>query len=671
MPKRFPWIYCLGSLAFGAGFCFTIGLAYAFEVTELLEKENTQKKQLIEKRTSLQIPIELKLIADRQYDLNEKIFIAEGNVQANLKGAILKADRIQFNRLEKTLLATGDLNLLKGAQYFQATSILYDFKNESGVLKDVYGVIDIKSLSNDISLITSEQELINNKKEISLRPINKITLNGGYQIQAGNVNSDFEIISKKKLNKSINSWRIKSDEINVTADGWSTKEITFTNDPFNPAQTKINAKNVKAEKGPNNSTLISIERSRLIVEDRISIPYRRNSKFEFGKGNKLGWNVGLDFKDRDGLFIGRELSPIELVKDLYLSLEPQFFIQRGIRGKTNNYIAPGSPVLSGDVESEAKISDLFGLQSELNGSKYGWDINLSANISTFNKQRFSNGYRFLGSLSKTLEINKNNRLKASIFNAYRNKAWNGTLGESEINYATGAYLHNEAEVNSLSSSHEYAIRIGTGNYEAEEYGREKLINLSKQTIFTSFKSSYPVWSPKDYSEKFSYRYSPEPISPGLKINTEFKPSYAIYSNQFSQALINFKVGPEFTFGSLNNYYLDFTRISIMPGITIKDGSSPFKFDNEVDLRTIKFELDQQIVGPLLFASTFEFNVDKDSHNYGKSLNSQTALIIHRRSYEFGIFYQPYQEVGGIMFRLNGFSFDNTSSPFKVDKSSKI
>ena len=84
-----------------AGVSFPIGFAFAFEETELVEKANPQKKQLIDKRTSLQIPIELKLLADRQYDLNEKIFIAEGNVQANLKGAILKADRIQFNRLEK------------------------------------------------------------------------------------------------------------------------------------------------------------------------------------------------------------------------------------------------------------------------------------------------------------------------------------------------------------------------------------------------------------------------------------------------------------------------------------------------------------------------------------------------------------------------------------------
>ena len=100
----------------------------------------------------------------------------------------------------------------------------------------------------------------------------------------------------------------------------------------------------------------------------------------------------------------------------------------------------------------------------------------------------------------------------------------------------------------------------------------------------------------------------------------------------------------------------------MPGITIKDGSSPFRFDNNVDLRTISLELDQQIYGPLLFASKLEYNIDKRSNHYGKSIKSQVATIIQRRAYGFGLFYQPYQKAGGIMFRLNGFDFSETGEP---------
>tara|TARA_Y100001968_G_C18811008_1_gene460114 strand:- start:190 stop:516 length:327 start_codon:yes stop_codon:yes gene_type:complete len=108
----------------------------------------------------------------------------------------------------------------------------------------------------------------------------------------------------------------------------------------------------------------------------------------------------------------------------------------------------------------------------------------------------------------------------------------------------------------------------------------------------------------------------------------------------------------------------------MPGITIKDGASPFKFDNDIDLRTITFEFDQQIIGPLLLSSNLEFNIDKDSDNYGKSLRSQVALLSQRRAYQLGLFYQPYQKVGGIMFRVNGFSFNESGSSFIKKKSSE-
>ena len=58
-----------------------------------------------------------------------------------------------------------------------------------------------------------------------------------------------------------------------------------------------------------------------------------------------------------------------------------------------------------------------------------------------------------------------------------------------------------------------------------------------------------------------------------------------------------------------------------------------------------------------------FNIDKDSGNYGKSLQSQVALLSQRRAYQFGLFYQPYQKVGGIMFRVNGFNFNESGSSF--------
>ena len=674
MAAKFPWIYILGGFAFGSGFFLPFGISFASEQIEIEQAVNGESKESLKEENSDLRTLELKLLADRQYDLNEKIFVAEGNIKVSLKGAILKADRIEFDRLKKTLFATGNVTLIKDNQYFQATSLFYDFINESGVLKNVYGVIDIESISNDLSLLSSDEELIESKEEISQMPIKNIKLKGGYRIVAGSITSQSKIISRDNINDStINRWRIQSLKIKINPNGWSSDEIIFTNDPLNPAQTSINAKDVVATKDENDSTLISIGKSRLIIEDRVSIPYKRNSKFSFGDGEKLGWALGLDFKDRDGLFISKQLQPIDLNDNLELSLQPQFLFQRAIRGETNSYISPGSSFLSDKVLSTTNTFDLFGLNADLKGQKYNWDLELSANISTFNSKRFSDGARYTGRLSKDFSFKEDQEISASIFTAYRYKAWNGSLGESEIHYALGTYLEKKGEINLKKSKHEYDLRLGTANYEAESSYNKKLINLSKTNIFSSLKSIYPIWTANKKSDfkKLSYRYSPVPISSRLSFNTELNSSYSIYGDHNSQALFSLAAGPALTIGNFEKPFFDFTRVSIMPGITIKDGASPFKFDNEVDLRTLKIEFDQQIVGPLLLSSNFEYNIDSRSYNYKKSLSSQTALIIHRRSYEFGIFYQPHEQTGGIMFRLNGFSFNQSGSPFVKDKNLNI
>ena len=48
------------------------------------------------------------------------------------------------------------------------------------------------------------------------------------------------------------------------------------------------------------------------------------------------------------------------------------------------------------------------------------------------------------------------------------------------------------------------------------------------------------------------------------------------------------------------------------------------------------------------------NYSSDSKDYGDFINSKISLNWKKRSYEFGIFYQPHNEAGGISFTLFGF-----------------
>jgi len=48
------------------------------------------------------------------------------------------------------------------------------------------------------------------------------------------------------------------------------------------------------------------------------------------------------------------------------------------------------------------------------------------------------------------------------------------------------------------------------------------------------------------------------------------------------------------------------------------------------------------------------NLTNDSNKYGEFIDSKISLNWKKRSYEFGIFYQPHNQAGGISFKLFGF-----------------
>ncbi|RZO52040.1 MAG: DUF3769 domain-containing protein, partial [Prochlorococcus sp. MED-G132] len=110
-------------------------------------------------------------------------------------------------------------------------------------------------------------------------------------------------------------------------------------------------------------------------------------------------------------------------------------------------------------------------------------------------------------------------------------------------------------------------------------------------------------------------------------------------------------------------FLDYTQLSLSGGITLKEGESPFEFDQAVDLGTFGIGINQQIAGPLVLSAGIGMNVDPDSIYYGDIINSNIELRWQRRSYDFGFYFNPYQGIGGFRFRLNDFNFTGTGVPF--------
>ena len=72
-------------------------------------------------------------------------------------------------------------------------------------------------------------------------------------------------------------------------DGWKADRMGFSNDPYTPAQMRIDAEDVIAREKSNGDLLISARRNRLIVEERLSIPLTKDSSYE--KEGSVGLTV--------------------------------------------------------------------------------------------------------------------------------------------------------------------------------------------------------------------------------------------------------------------------------------------------------------------------------------------------------------------------------------------
>ena len=152
----------------------------------------------------------------------------------------------------------------------------------------------------------------------------------------------------------------------------------------------------------------------------------------------------------------------------------------------------------------------------------------------------------------------------------------------------------------------------------------------------------------------SFKYIPEPIKQGVFINSKISASYNIYEGSNSQKYVGFGLGPEFVIGNYKKDIFDYTRLSILPFYKLKSGKSIFKFDQVSENFTVNLNFDQHLIGSWLIETQGTLNLDKDSDDYGEFIYSRIGMNFKKRSYSFGIFYQPHDQAGGINFILNGF-----------------
>ncbi|MCH2080706.1 DUF3769 domain-containing protein, partial [Prochlorococcus sp. ALOHA_ZT_50] len=367
------------------------------------------------------------------------------------------------------------------------------------------------------------------------------------------------------------------------------------------------------------------------------------------------WNLGYENLDKDGYFIGRKFNSIDIADDFVLDLEPQFLIQRSLKGYTNSFVKKDESITSERIKRNSSFEDYFALKSQIKGTIKNWDLEIEKNLNSLDFNKFSDAFRFKTELSKEIDL-LDSKWEKSFYGVYRERVWNGSLGEAEIYSGYGSKLQKENTWITDGIKKSEFLSLGLANITAEALNTKNLVTNLKGNLFYSLDQKFPISivNPKKKSIDISYKYTPKPITKGLSLDTRLEASYSFYENGDHQEYLGLGIGPELIFGNFKNKTFDYTRISLLPLYKFDSGESIFKFDRNYENFTLDISFDQQLYGPIILKSFGILNLTNDSNDYGEFIDSKISLNWKKRSYEFGIFYQPHNQAGGISFSLFGF-----------------
>ena len=507
-----------------------------------------------------------------------------------------------------------------------------------------------------------------------------------------------------KNNKGVISRiRFQATAIKIQRNSWSARQLAFTNDPFTPAKSWTIARNVTATQYPDGTTKIRARSGNIILENKYSLPAILSQTL--GK-EKSAFDFGFDNLDRDGFYIGYNLKPIKLGQGGSLSLQPQLLIERAINGESSSFIAPGASLDSSNVTQSITAADAFGLLAKLDMPINRFNLSSDLSLATLNPEHLSSGTRNTTRLTTPIQLPGHSSATAGLFGTYRERTYNGSLGLQNVIYAYGANIggglaiqtndsQKQAEKTNIQSDSStpntsYSPNISSGlanpapsksffnpislnwqlssgNYQANLFSTGTLANLWRSTLNVSAGSSFSIWEGKPIANAADpttgLRYSPSYVIPGVRLDFGASGNFANYGDGSNQNSLTLFGGPSITLGHFDKPFFDYTRIAASIAGTFNNGLSPFSFDRAVDLRTASFSVAQQIYGPIVLEAGATYNIDPGSIYNGESSYSYLEVKLQRRSYELGVYYSPYDGIGGIRIKLNDFNFDGSGTPF--------
>ncbi|NEQ33708.1 MAG: DUF3769 domain-containing protein [Leptolyngbya sp. SIO4C5] len=601
-----------------------------------------------EEPESADTPVQIRA-NQQEYDQIRQVVSAYGNVVLTLPDAVLDADRLWVNLNNRITVAEGNVALVRGDQVIRGGRAEYNLLQSAGTVFDAAGVLFLPTLDDDLSTAEDNDVLARSNIPLSTRatsyqPVGRVT---------NPTNLEFGTEGDNQVSASaLRRLRFETEQIDVNAEGWQAQQIRLTNDPFSPPELEFRANSARLTRISEFQDELVFDNGRVVFDQGFSLPLPR-SRFIINRGevesdefSLLPTDIGIDNRDRDGLFVGRDINLINS-GTTKLQVTPEFYL-----GRFFDNSEVGSLENFGFV---TRFTRQFGPDTELRAvaSVPGLDLsNIDDRLRASTRLR-----QALGSHTLALEA------------SYRNRLFNGSLGFQNVQSSVGAVLSSpvfQLGDTGINLSYQLGGQYVTANTDLARFidpgddDNRRLISLGRFQAGVFLSKSFLLWQGEGLpaTPDQGLRYTPTPVVPYVVLFTGLRGVGTYYTDGSLQETLAGTVGVDMQFGHFSRPYLDYTRINLAYSENFARGDqSPFLFDRDADQRRISFGIIQQIYGPFRAGIQTSFNLDNS-----QPINLDYILEYSRRTYGVIVRYNSTQNSGFVGFRLSNFDYSGDPGP---------
>ena len=620
-----------------------------------------------------QIPIDnietLEVIADRQeYDAQQQVIMAEGNVVMRFAQSVLVSDRLQVNLRDRVAVAQGNVVLRRGEQVLRGEKFEYYLVQDRGTIINAGGEIFQPTLAQDTSSRLPNNEIIPDRalsnSLAASQPLTDITAAPGIGVSLGS-GRDLGLLDQSNnlpdtaVGGTINRLRFEAEKIDFEANGWQATNLRVTNDPFSPPELELRADTAQFQQTAPLVSELTTTKSRIVIDRNFALPLVKNRLVFDGRPRRPSIvQFGFDGEERGGLFVERNFNILNTER-VNWEVTPQYFVQRAIfpnlfgidRDDDGGIFDPS--VIGFKTKFGAILSPRSNIQ--VNGSLTSLDFgDLEENLRA--KFAFNQS---IGNLNRPHNF--------SFESNFRERLFNGSLGFQTVFSSVGAIVTSPTiplGQTGIILNYQGSVQNISADTDRQQFldpdQDEDRINLTRYQAAASLNKGFSLWQgqPLPPTKDQGLRYTPVPIVPFLRLNAGLTGVSSFYSNGDNQQSLQANVGIQGQIGKFSRTYLDYTGFNITYFQGFIGDESPFLFDRFADQRVLSLGVTQQIYGPIRFGVQTSLNLDE-----GDQISTDYLLEYSRRTHNISLRINPVLQIGSISVRISDFNFRGDPQPF--------